>query len=105
MRSLFRVIQYIRPYQRLAYLTLICAVLTTSIEMIPPWLLKRVIDDVIRAGDLPLLTWLIAGLVLSYLGRNLLNSARVRFNNTLEQRVIYDMRDQVYRALQRLSVS
>lgn len=105
MRSLFRVIQYIKPYQRLAYLTLICAVLTTSLEMVPPWLLKRVIDDVIRGDNLPLLKWLIAALVLIYLGRNLLNSARVRFNNTLEQRVIYDMRDQVYRALQRLSVS
>ncbi|MBI3596062.1 MAG: ABC transporter ATP-binding protein [Nitrospirae bacterium] len=105
MRSLFRVIHYIKPYQRLAYLTLACAVLTTSLEMVPPWLLKRVIDDVIRADNLPLLTWLILGLVASYLGRNLLNSARIRFNNTLEQRVIYDMRDQIYRALQRLSVS
>lgn len=105
MRSLFRVIHYIKPYQRLAYLTLACAVLTTTLEMVPPWLLKRVIDDVIRADNLPLLKWLILGLVGAYLGRNLLNSARIRFNNTLEQRVIYDMRDQIYRTLQRLSVS
>jgi ATP-binding cassette, subfamily B, bacterial len=105
MRSLFRVIRYIKPYRRLAYLTLACAVLTTSLEMVPPWLLKRVIDDVIRADNLPLLKWVIAGLVLAYLGRNLLNSARIRFNNTLEQRVIYDMRDQIYRRLQGLSVS
>lgn len=105
MRSLFRVIRYIRPYQRLAYLTLACAVLTTTLEMVPPWLLKRVIDDVIRAENLPLLKWLILGLVAAHLGRNLLNSSRIRFNNTLEQRVIYDMRDQIYRALQRLSVS
>jgi ATP-binding cassette, subfamily B, bacterial len=105
MRSLFRVIRYIKPHRRLAYLTLICAVMTTSLEMVPPWLLKRVIDDVIRAQNLPLLKWLIAGLIGAYLGRNLLNSARIRFNNTLEQRVIYDMRDRVYRSLQRLSIS
>ncbi|HTN42283.1 MAG TPA: ABC transporter ATP-binding protein [Nitrospiria bacterium] len=105
MRSLFRVVRYIKPYQRLAYLTLACAVLTTTLEMVPPWLLKRVIDDVIRGDNLPLLQWLILGLVAVHLGRNLLNSARIRFNNTLEQRVIYDMRDQIYRALQRLSVS
>jgi len=105
MRSLFRVIRYIKPYQRLAYLTLACAVLTTTLEMVPPWLLKRVIDDVIRAENLPLLKWLILGLVAAHLGRNLLNSARIRFNNTLEQRVIFDMRDQIYRALQRLSIS
>jgi len=105
MRSLFRVIRYIKPHRRLAYLTLACAVLTTSLEMIPPWLLKRVIDDVIRAQNLPLLKWVIAGLIGAYFGRNLLNSARIRFNNTLEQRVIYDMRDQIYRSLQRMSVS
>ncbi|HEY4484873.1 MAG TPA: ABC transporter transmembrane domain-containing protein, partial [Nitrospiria bacterium] len=104
MRSLFRVLRYIRPYRRLAALTLACAMLTTAAEMVPPWLLKKVIDDVIRAGQAPMLKWLIGALVLAYLARNLLNMARIRFNNTLEQRVIHDMRDEVYRALQRLSI-
>ncbi len=105
MRSLFRVIGYIKPYWPLAALTLGAAILATLAELVPPWLVKLVIDDVIKAGHLPLLKWLIGGLILAYLTRNLINSVRIRFNNTLEQRVIYDMRNQVYRALQRQSIS
>ena len=105
MRSLFRVIGYIKPYWPLAALTLGAAIVATLAELVPPWLVKLVIDDVIKAGHLPLLKWLIGGLILAYLTRNLINSARIRFNNTLEQRVIYDMRNQVYRALQRQSIS
>ncbi|MEW6324515.1 MAG: ABC transporter ATP-binding protein [Nitrospirota bacterium] len=105
MRSLLRVLRYIRPYRRLAALTLGAAVLLTVIELIPPWLIKTVIDDVIRAGRLGWLLWLIPALVAVYLGRSLLSMLRIRCNNRLEQQVIYDMRQDVYRALQRQSVT
>jgi ATP-binding cassette subfamily B protein/subfamily B ATP-binding cassette protein MsbA len=105
VKSLLRVIGYIRPYQHLAYATLLAAMLTTLMDLVPPWLIKVVIDDVIKAGNLPLLKWVIIALVVAYLCKNLLNMARIRFNNTLEQKVIYHMRDEVYRALQNLSIS
>src|SRR5437868_668146 len=37
--------------------------------------------------------------------KNLAASLRIRFNNTLEQQVIYDLRSEVFAALQRLSIS
>ncbi|MER3422617.1 MAG: multidrug ABC transporter permease, partial [Nitrospiraceae bacterium] len=85
--------------------TLVCAWLTTAIELVPPWLIKVVIDDVIQASRPALLPWVIAGLLSAYGLRNLFASLRIRFNNTLEQRVVHDLRDQVFAALQRLSVS
>ena len=103
MRSLLRVIRYLRPYRRMAYATLLAAVLATVMDLIPPWLIKIVIDDVISAGDLSLLKWVIAALVGAYFMKNALNAMRIRFNNNLEQKVIYDMRDEVYRAIQGLS--
>ncbi len=105
MRSLLRVIRYIAPYQHLAYATLLAAMLTTLMDLVPPWLIKVVIDDVIKAGHLSMLKWVIGALIGAYLCKNLLNMARIRFNNTLEQKVIYHMRDEVYRALQNLSIS
>ncbi len=98
-------IRYIHPYQNLAYATLLAAMLTTLMDLVPPWLIKVVIDDVIKAGHLSLLNWVIGALIGVYLFKNLLNMARIRFNNTLEQKVIYQMRDEVYRALQNLSIS
>ena len=105
MKSLFRILTYIRPYRLLALASLGCAALTTLIELAPPWLIKIVIDDVIQAGRRDWLPWVIGGLVAAYGLRNLSASLRIRLNNTLEQKVMYDLRDQVYSALQRLSLS
>ena len=105
MKSLLRILTYLRPYRFLAVTTLLCAMLTTALELVPPWLIKIVIDDVIQARRLALLPWVIIGLLSAYGLKNLLASLRIRFNNTLEQRVVYDLRDQVFAALQRLSVS
>jgi ABC-type multidrug transport system fused ATPase/permease subunit len=105
MKSLLRVLRYIYPYQHLAVATLLAAILTTLMDLVPPWLIKVVIDDVIKAENISLLKWVIGAMAGAYLLKNLLNMARIRFNNTLEQRVIYRMRDDVYRALQNLSIS
>lgn len=105
MTSLFRVLGYIKPYRSIAVLSLSAAVLTTVMELVPPWLIKNIIDGVIREGHLEWLRWLTLGLITAFLFRSLLNFARIRFNNALEQRVIYDMRQDVYRSLQGLSIS
>lgn len=105
MKSLLRVLHYLLPYHRLALLTFCCAILTTLLELVPPWLVKVVIDEVIQAGQVGLLPWVIGGLLLAYGLKNLFASFRIRFNNRLEQQVVYDLRDQVFTALQRLSLS
>jgi len=105
VKSLLRILQYIRPYRLLAIGTLASAAMTTLIELAPPWLMKIVIDDVIQVGRRDLLPWVIGGLVGAYVLRNVCASLRIRLNNTLEQKVMYDLRDQVYSALQRLSLS
>lgn len=105
MKALFRVLKYLRPYRLLAITTLLCAGMTTALELVPPWLVKIVIDDVIQARRPGLLPWVIVGFLLAYGIKNVFASLRIRFNNTLEQRVVHDLRAQVFAALQRLSVS
>ena len=105
MKSLLRVLTYIRPYWGLAALTFAAATTAAAIELLPPWLMKIIIDDVIGGNRTEILPWVIAGLMGAHVGKNVASSIRIRFNNTLEQRVIYDLRDQVFTALQRLSIS
>ena len=105
MKSLLRVLTYIRPYRGLAAFTFTAAATTAAIELLPPWLVKIIIDDVIGGNRPGLLPWIIGGLLLAHVGKNAASSLRIRFNNTLEQRVIYDLRDEVFTALQRLSIS
>lgn len=105
MNSLIRILGYLRPHRGLVLTTLSFATLTTVFDLLPPWLIKVIIDDVIQAERADLLPWVLGGLVVAYVLKNTLNSLRIRFNNILEQRVIFDLRQQVFHALQRLSVS
>jgi len=89
----------------LAVVTFVCAGLATALELVPPYLVKIVIDDVIQAKHPELLFWVLGGLLSSYVLRNLMSSMRVRFNNLLEQKAVHTLRMQVFGALQRLSLS
>jgi ABC-type multidrug transport system fused ATPase/permease subunit len=105
VKSLFRVLTYLAPYRGLVCLTFFFAALMTGLELVPPWLIKIVIDDVLPTENLDLLSWVLIGLILAYGLKNLCNSLRIRFNNMLEQRVVHRLRQEVFEALQRLSLN
>ena len=104
MKLLFRILSYLAPYKPLVILTFLSAGLTTAFDLLPPYLIKVIIDDVIPNQDVALLPWVLTGLLFAYGLKNLSNSLRIRFNNKLEQQVVFDLRGQVYGALQHLSV-
>ena len=85
--------------------TFVFAGLTTAFELVPPWLIKIVIDDVIQAGKTQLLGIVFLGLCGAYVLRNICGSTRIKLNNSLEQQIVHDLHVQVFGALQRLSIS
>lgn len=105
MNSLLRVLSYLKPFRMLAVVTFVCAGLATALELVPPYLVKIVIDDVIQGKRPDMLVWVLSALLGSYVLRNLMSSMRVRFNNLLEQKAVHTLRMQVFGALQRLSLS
>ncbi|HET8722514.1 MAG TPA: ABC transporter transmembrane domain-containing protein, partial [Nitrospira sp.] len=105
MKTLLRVLQYLRPHRSMVIGTFLFAGLTTGFELVPPWLIKVVIDDVIQAGKTHLLSLVFAGLCAAYVLRNVCSSTRIKLNNSLEQQIVHDLHVQVFAALQRLSIS
>ena len=105
MNVLTRILGYLRPHRPLVLTTLSFAALATIFDLLPPWLVKVIIDDVIQENHFSLLPWVLGGLVLAYGFKNIANSLRIRFNNILEQRVVFQLRQQVFHALQRLSIN
>ena len=71
--------------------TFLFAGLTTAFELVPAWLVKILIDEVIQGDQVQLLGWVFAGLVSAYVLRNLSSSLRIRLNNTLEQQVVHEI--------------
>ena len=74
-------------------------------ELVPPWAIKIIIDDVILAKRATLLPWILGMLVGAYVLKNVFASLRIRLNNQLEQTVVHDLRWHIFSALQRLSIN
>ncbi|TAK08071.1 MAG: ABC transporter ATP-binding protein, partial [Candidatus Manganitrophaceae bacterium] len=105
MKFILRVLTFIKPYKGLAALTLGAAIVSTLMDLVPPWLIKMVIDEGVRAGEGRLIFFLTLAMIVAFAVKGLANMARIRLNNAFEQRVIYDIRNTVYQATQRLSIS
>ena len=90
-----------RRYPALASGMMLCAVVGTLAVVVFPGVTQRVIDDV-KAGRGDRLWWLaVLGLGTFFL-QDLLNSLRIMLNNVFEQRVIFDLRSDLYSHIQRL---
>ena len=105
MNSLLRVLSYLKPYKKVVSLTLGFAILTTLLDLIPPWIIKVIIDELVDGKKTSLINWVVVGLIGVYFLRNFLNYQRIMFNNRLEQDVVFDMRSNVYKALNQLSIN
>ena len=81
------------------------ALLSTLLGLVYPRLTGVLIDDVIAKGQGERLPWLVGLLLLVFLGRDGLNALRILLNNLFEQKVILDLRRDLYAAFQRLSTS
>jgi ABC-type multidrug transport system fused ATPase/permease subunit len=98
-----RVAVYLRPYRALALANIACALLSLACAFAFPQLTQVIIDD-ISGGKTAGYLRLIAVLAAAFLLREAFNSLRIFVNNVFEQNVIYDMRRDVFKHLQRLPV-
>jgi ATP-binding cassette, subfamily B, bacterial len=102
LKTVSRVFSYVKRYPQMVTLQLVTAICGALLVWVPPWSVKRIVDGVSaghEAGKLLPLAALAAG---AYFLRDFLNSMRIILNNTLEQRVIRDLRSDLYEKLQRL---
>ncbi len=97
-----RIFAYVRNYPGYAVATLACAVLSTLAGFVYPKLTGWIINDVIAVGISDQLPWLVGGIIAAFFVRDFLNAVRIILNNTFEQHVIFDLRSELYAAMQRL---
>jgi ATP-binding cassette, subfamily B, bacterial len=105
MSTALRIAAYLRKYPGYAVGTISAALLSTLLGLVYPRLTGYLIDDVIAKGQKDKLPWLVGLLLLVFLGRDGLNALRILLNNLFEQKVILDLRRDLYSAFQRLSTS
>jgi ATP-binding cassette, subfamily B, multidrug efflux pump len=104
-RLMRRLLTYLWPYRRAAAASLAAIVLSSVLQLAQPWLTKVAIDRYIATGDLAgvnriawiFLAVLAAGFVLEFF--------ETWTMQLTGQRIMYDLRMQVYRHLQQLQLS
>ncbi len=105
MQVFIRVLPYVRRYPFLAFGTLFCAVAGTLMVIVFPAITQQIVDQVIGQKRPDLLAPLVGIGLAAFLAQNGLNSLRIIFNNHFEQRVIFDLRSELYAHIQRLPLT
>ncbi len=82
--------------------TLTCAILTTLMVIVFPSVTKWIINDVVRAQRPDKLLPLILLAAVAFLLQHVFNALRIILNNTFEQKVIFDLRSDLYSHIQLL---
>jgi ATP-binding cassette subfamily B protein/subfamily B ATP-binding cassette protein MsbA len=102
MSTVLRVFAYLRRYPGMALAQLTCAIGGTLMVVVFPAVTREVIDVIVPQEQWHRLTQVCLLALGAYFVQNLFNSLRIRLNNTFEQKVIYDLRSDLYERLQRL---
>ena len=104
-RLLWRFAGYLRPYLHLVACVLCILPLTTAAKLAQPWLIKLAIDNHIVKGDLAGLPAIAGYFLLLILAESLLSFLEVWLLQYLGQRVMQDIRLELFSHVQRLSTS
>src|SRR6266540_2400383 len=102
MKTVWRVFAYLKRYPWMAAGTLTCAILSTLMVIVFPATTKWIIDDVVRANRPDKLLPLIVLAATAFLLQHGFNALRIILNNTFEQKVIFDLRSDLYSHIQLL---
>lgn len=101
-----RLMGYVKPYWKAAAFSLALTITITLLSLFPPILLKQLIDYLDRGTGTPaLLTTIPIALLVVYAVSSATSAVRTYSMGWLGEKIIFDIRTQVYRYLQMLSLS
>ncbi|MGH3010961.1 MAG: ABC transporter ATP-binding protein [Gaiellaceae bacterium] len=92
------------PYRARTTLAVVSLVAATLTALVPPFLAKLAIDDGISEGDLGALSLIVALFVVAGLANLLTSMAQTYFTGWTGERILADLRNKLFRHLQRLSL-
>lgn len=104
MENYKRVLGYLKPYRVRVALSVVLMFLVTLSAIPMPLIQKEVIDTAIPKKDIPKLYWLFGAILAVYAVRGIVSYGLNYIIAWLGQRVVFDLRFQLYRHLQKLSM-
>ncbi|MCK9861458.1 ABC transporter ATP-binding protein/permease [Paenibacillus sp. ATY16] len=101
-----RMLRYAKPYKGHLAAAACMLILTTLVELVPPYLTKVIIDDVLQAQNKgSILLFLILGLGVTTLMLSVMQTVRGYIGVWVGSKLMGDLRKDIYGSLMRLSIS
>ncbi len=101
---LLKVLSYANPYRLHLVLVLVTIAVISLVSLLPPLLMRALIDQAIPNGDLRLVTLLGIGMVAVPLVNGVVGVAQRWASASMGQGIIYDLRRQLFERVQRMSI-
>lgn len=103
---LLRILSYFHPYWREGLVVLVTVVIISVTGLVPPLVVRAIIDVAIRKGDFTRLVFLgTIGMVGAPLIGGLVSVLQTYLNAKISQKVMFDLRNDLYQHIQSLSLS
>ena len=105
MNLYFRLLSYVRPYLIRITIAIICTMMAVECNLYLPWIIKDVVDKVLVDKDTVMLNYIAASIIIVFIVRGLFFYGQSYLMSWVGQKVVIDVRGDIFRKLQRLSMS
>ena len=105
INSYRRLLTFLWPYWKRLLASVICMLLVSGSNLVVPWIIKDVVDEVLTNKNVQMLHLVIAAILVVFLIRGLTTFGHKYLMGYIGQRVITDLRKRLFGHLQKLSIS
>ena len=99
--TFWRIVSYLRPYRLQLILVFVITTVAALVELLPPLIIERIVDDVLKPqSDFELLVQFAVALLVIRLGMWIFQVGRTALSSWLGFRAAEDIRAELYRVLQ-----
>ncbi|WP_289089345.1 lipid A export permease/ATP-binding protein MsbA [uncultured Veillonella sp.] len=102
MGSYKRLLTYVRPYIGRMIFGLVCMIIAAAAYLVVPWLIKNVVDKVLAEKNMYMLNLVVISILVVFLVRGFATYGQTYTMSYIGQRVIIDIREAMFKHLQRL---
>lgn len=93
---------YVLPYKCMLLFCMLLALITTAVSLVPPYMTKTLVDDVLPNGKKSMLLWCVLALLGTYLVQYGIGAIRSYLLKITGDRIVADLRNDVYKKAQQL---
>lgn len=105
MNLYLRLLKYIRPYIHRLMMAILCTVMASACNLYLPWIIKDVVDKILVQKDTFMLYVIAISIVVIFIIRGLFFYGQSYLMSWVGQKVVIDIRGEIFRKLQRLSLA